>query len=90
MSNATKPVAKIGFPVTAAIWRNEKGSRAYYSATFQLSYKDDAGEWKRTSTFAIEDLLALAKVADMAHTEMCKYRKADRDAVQLERPASDD
>ena len=90
MSNATKPIAKIGFPVTAAIWRNEKGGRAYYSATFQLSYKDDDGNWKRTSAFSIEDLLALAKVADMAHTEMCKFRNADRDAAQVDRPVSDD
>lgn len=90
MSSPTKPIAKIGFPVTAAIWRNEKEGRAYYSATFQLSYKDEAGNWKRTSTFAIEDLLPLAKVADMAHTEMCKLRNADRQAVQVERPASDD
>jgi len=90
MHNPTKPVTKIGFPVTAAIWRNEKSGRAYYSATFQLSYKDDDGNWKRTSTFAIEDLLALAKIVDMAHTEMCRLRKADRDAAQVERPASDD
>lgn len=89
MSSPTKPVAKIGFPVTAAIWRNEKEGRAYYSATFQLSYKDEAGNWKRTSSFSIEDLLPLAKIADLAHTEMAKLRSADRQA-RPEQPPSDD
>jgi hypothetical protein len=80
MSNASKPVAKIGFPVTASIWRKEKDGRASYSATFQRSYKDDKGKRKYSDTFYPDDLLALAKVADQAHTEISKLRAADRQA----------
>ena len=52
MSNTSKPVAKVQmFPINAAIWRNENNGRAYYSATFERSYRDDAGNWKSTNSF---------------------------------------
>jgi hypothetical protein len=90
MSNPSKPVAKIGFPVTGAIFRNERNGRAYYSATFQRSYKDDDGNWKQATSFSMDELLPLAKIVDATHTEMGKLRNADREAVQVERPPSED
>jgi hypothetical protein len=89
MSNASKPAGKVKiFPITASIWRNEKDGRAYYSVTFERSYKDDAGEWNYTSTFYAGDLLLLAKVADQAHTEVSKLQASDRQAQQPEDQAA--
>jgi len=83
--NATKPAAKVSmYPITAAIWRNaqEKDGRAFYSVTFERGYKDETGNWKSTSAFNAGDLLLLAKVADLAHTEISKLRAKDRPAPE--------
>lgn len=89
MSNTTKPAAKVTmYPITSAIWRNEKDGRAYYSATFERRYKDGAGNWQSSSSFNADDLLLLAKVADQAHTEIAKLRAADRQAQQPEEQAA--
>jgi len=80
-NNATKPISKVSmYPITAAIWRNanDKDGRAFYSVTFERGYKDETGNWKSTSAFNAGDLLLLAKVADLAHTEISKLRAKDR------------
>jgi hypothetical protein len=81
MSDTKKPASKVSlYPIKAAIWRNEGKDRAYYSATFERSYKDDAGNWKSSSSFNEGDLLLLAKAADLAHSEILKLRANDKQA----------
>jgi len=83
-----KPAAKVSlYPVSAAIWRNttEKGA-AFYSVTFERSYKDKEGKWKSSDSFNSDDLLLLAKVADMAHTQIVSLRANDRQAQAEEQP----
>ena len=83
MSSTSKPAAKITlFPVSAAIWHNEKDGNSFYSVSFQRSYKDDKGNWQNSDSFGPSDLLLLAKVADQAHTEIHRLRSANRDAQQ--------
>ena len=83
MSNSSKPVAKVSlYPITAAIWLNERDDKSYYSVTIERSYKDDAGNWKSTSRFNAGDLLLVAKVADLAHSEIAKIRAADNQSSQ--------
>lgn len=80
-----KPVATLTlFPVTAAIWRNEKDGRFWYSTQIQRRYKDDAGLWKDTDAFGPGDLLLVAKIADQAHSKIEKLRAADREAERSE------
>jgi hypothetical protein len=64
-----QPAHKIRIPgATATIWANtSKKGTLYYSVGFDRSYKDAGGNWKQTSMFGVDDLLALAKVADLAH-----------------------
>jgi hypothetical protein len=83
---AVKPVSKVSLhPVKAAIWRNESGKGdAFYSVTFERSYKDDAGNWKSSDSFSAGDLLLLAKVANLAHSEIYKLRASDRQDQQSE------
>lgn len=72
-TNETKknaPVAKVSVGLqTASIWKNESEGRAFYNVTFDRRYRDAEGKWKSTSTYGRDDLLALAKLADLAHTK---------------------
>jgi hypothetical protein len=82
MSN-TKPVARVTiWPVSAAIWQNHssKGGDPFYSVTVQRTYKDENGKLQNTESFNAGDLLTLAKVADLAHSQIIKLRAADRAA----------
>ena len=80
-----KPAGRVYLhPIQAAIWRNESSDGiAFYSTTFERRYQDKEGKWQSTNSFSAEDLLLLAKVADLAHTEVVKLRAADRKAQQL-------
>lgn len=55
--------------IKAAIWAND-GSQGgvFYSVTFVRVYKDGQGQWQTADTFGRDDLLVLAKVADLAHS----------------------
>ena len=83
MSDTKKPAARVTlYPVSAAIWRNENGKgEAFYSVTFERSYKDDAGNWQGSSSFNLSELLLLAKVADRAHSEIYKLRASERQQI---------
>src|SRR5437899_2873594 len=54
--------------VRAAVWANRNDVGAYYTVTFRRSYRDQEGNWHTTESFGRDDLLLLAKVADVAHT----------------------
>ena len=63
----------------ATIWKNgtedaprsSRDAPAYvaYNVTFSRLYKD-GDQWKSTQSFGRNDLLTLAKVADLAHTRI--------------------
>lgn len=56
--------------VSVSIFAHERdtgdGSRVRYSCSFQRSYKDSAGEWKRTQWFGRDDLGKLVSCAQQA------------------------
>jgi hypothetical protein len=51
----------------AAIWANPTDDGVRYNVTFLRSYKDGEA-WKTSNAFGRDDLLAVAKLADMAHS----------------------
>jgi hypothetical protein len=53
--------------IEVAVWRNDGEKGAFYSVTASRSYKQGE-EWKQTESFGQDDLLALAKLLDLAHT----------------------
>ena len=53
--------------IRAAIWANDTESGTRYNVTFERSYRDGEN-WKSTHSFGRDDLLVLAKAADLAHT----------------------
>ena len=70
------------YPVSAAIWRNEnEKGEAFYSVTFEHSFKDKDGKYQSTGRFSASELLLLAKAADIAHTKIVELRANDRAVV---------
>src|SRR5262249_43721528 len=54
--------------VRAAIWANQGEKGTFYSVIITRSYRDQLGNWDRSESFGRDDLLLVAKVADLAHT----------------------
>ena len=73
-----KPVAEVRIgAVKAAVWLNRlEDGRARYNATFVRLYRD-GDQWKDTRSFGRNDLLPLAKVADLVHTRMLELQAAE-------------
>lgn len=79
VESAKRPVAKgrVG-NVQYAVWDNKTDAGGeFYKTTFELSYKE--GEtWKTSNSFGPNELLQLAKAADLAHTEVIKLQAQGR------------
>ncbi|MCA9026692.1 MAG: hypothetical protein KDA86_15905 [Planctomycetaceae bacterium] len=78
--NSNKPVhhLRIG-TLSAAIFANQtQEGHVYYNAQFDRSYRFD-GEWKHTKSMGRDDLLALAKLADLTHTWMISQKASNGD-----------
>ena len=69
-----KPAKEIRIgSICASIWANQHDSGISYRVTLSRTYRDGE-EWKRTEGFNRDDLLTLAKVADLAHTWIWKQK----------------
>ncbi len=88
MSNNDKqrPAARhrIG-SVTGSIWENVTDKGKFYNVTFGRGYKAADG-WKSTRSFGVDDLLQLAKLADVLHTTISRMVAEDRQGA----PADED
>ena len=69
------PAAKIRVGlITASIWENKTEKGIFHNVTFERRYRDAEGNWKSSHSYNAEDLLALAKAADLAHTKIVEAR----------------
>ena len=72
-----KPISEVRIGrVKAAIWPNETEGRTRHNVTFSRLYKN-GDEWKSTQGFSRNDLLVLAKVADLAHSRIFELRQEE-------------
>ena len=63
-----KPVHEIRLGlIKAAIWANDTDQGLRHNVSLSRLYKE-GDEWKSTGSFGRDDLLVVAKVADLAHT----------------------
>ncbi len=70
-----KPVHEVRLgAIKAAIWANDTQNGVRHNVTLQRLYKDE-DEWKSSDSFGCDDLLMVAKVANMAHTWICQEGK---------------
>jgi hypothetical protein len=69
-----KPVHEVRIgAIKAALWKNDTEKGVRYNVAFSRLYKEtDEDQWKSTDSFGRDDLLVLAKVADVAHTWICQ------------------
>lgn len=86
---ANKPVHEVRVGrIKAAIWENEtQNGGVRHNVTFQRIYQDDAGQWASSESFGRDDLLLLAKVADLAHTWICREGQGSGEKQGKREPA---
>ena len=85
-TNNAQPVdrVKIGL-IESAIWKNvDTDGNVRYNATIQRRYIDKDENWQSTASYGRDDLLVLAKVADLAHTRICELQSEDRESNRSE------
>jgi hypothetical protein len=58
--------------IKAAVWANDGAQGVFYNVTLSRVYRDRQGAWQTASTFGRDDLLVVAKVADLAHSWICE------------------
>lgn len=76
-SDRNRPVHTVRLRnIRAAIWANETEQGTRYNATLCRLYKDAEGFWRSSDSFGRDDLLLLAKVADLAHTWISEAMQA--------------
>ncbi|XZE53978.1 hypothetical protein SH139x_005755 [Planctomycetaceae bacterium SH139] len=79
MSENNKPVHRIRLgAIAASVFANRNKDATYYNVQFDLSYKDGE-EWAHTRSFGRDDLLTLAKVADLAHTWIHAQQRSENE-----------
>jgi len=76
--------------ITASIWRNSTEKGDYFSTTFERRYQDRDGNWKSTTAYAVDDLLALAKAAELAYVRSLELRAGGDTAVDAASDEGDD
>lgn len=75
---ANPPVAKIRLGlITASIWERDTDERTFYSVSFERRYRDAEGNWKSSHSYDSQDLLTLAKLADLAHTKILEAQNGE-------------
>jgi len=52
----------------ATVWENGNEKAKFHNVTFLRTYKDEQDKYHDTDSFGRDDLLALAKLADQAHS----------------------
>jgi hypothetical protein len=85
--NSNQPVHRIRLgSVGVAIFANQTNQgRTMYNAQFDRSYLQGE-EWKHTKSFGRDDLLVLAKLADLTHTWITEQQRSDTIADEEEVP----
>ena len=72
----SKPVKHIRLgTLSASIWKRSGTKGDFHTVNFQRSWKDGK-EWKNGDSFNRDDLLTVAKLADLAHTWIWKQEAA--------------
>lgn len=69
--------------IRAAIWANKTEGRIWYAVTFFRKYKNGT-EWKDTSNFNRDDLLAVAHVAQKAYDWIWEQSAKEPRAQEVE------
>jgi len=73
----SQPAHKIRIgSLQVTIWRNHGDNGNWYSCIPSRAYKQE-DVWNETDSLGFDDLLAMAKLLDLAHTWIVQQRQAD-------------
>lgn len=76
-SKPNRPVHTVRFgSIKAAIWDNQTQHGVMHNVTVSRSYRDDRNNWQESGSFSVDELLALAKALDQAHSWIHLQRAA--------------
>ena len=77
--SAKPPVFKLrDHALNVAGWeRTTLDGKTFYNVTFERRYRDAEGNWKSSHSYNADDLLSLAKAADLAHTKIVETPRGD-------------
>ena len=71
------PVAKLRVGlISGSIWERESENGSFYAVSFERRYRDGDGNWKSSHSYDTGDLLALSKLADLAHSKILELQNA--------------
>ena len=70
--------------IRATIWKNQGKKGPMYNVTVSRSYRDNAGAWHNSDSFAFGDLMNLAKALYDAHSAIASAMAEDRAARQAD------
>lgn len=59
--------------IKAAVWERTTDKGTFHAVTFQRSYLDETEQWQNSDSYGRDDLLLVAKLADMAHTWIVQH-----------------
>ncbi|MCC6971106.1 MAG: hypothetical protein IT434_12905 [Phycisphaerales bacterium] len=68
--------------VQAAIWKNTGRRGSYFAVTFERRYKDEHDEWRTSHAFGRDQLLVLAKVAEVAFHAIHELQREERPSAR--------
>lgn len=75
--------------IKAAIWENETENGIRHNVTISRLYKD-GDDWKDSPSFGRDDLLVVAKVADLANTWIFKHGNGSSNGGGSKEQSGDD
>ena len=89
-NNHDKPVDEVKLGrITATIWRNRTTDEGiFYSTQITRLFRRETN-WDRAPSFGRDDLLTVAKVADMANTRIHELQAEARSAGHEAEPEAD-
>lgn len=72
--------------IEAAVWENQHKGKTWHNVAICRRYKTDGGEYREANTYALADLVQVAKVAELAEQwitarleELARTEAAGRD-----------
>lgn len=76
MTDTNKPIGEfqIGW-LRATIWENAKSGQPRFNVCIKRMYKDKDGNWQDTSSYSEDDLMNVAKLAELAQDRILQLHQ---------------
>ncbi len=75
--------------IKATIWTNRDKDGGRWHAVQLTRLYQDGGQWRSTHSFGRNDLLTVAKVADLAHSKVCELEASEREGEEISAGAAE-